>query len=134
MIDVKKSHTHPVKSQTDSDNHEIVLALVRLLAPQVAAELSKAADASRPYSQRDGERPPGCGRAKFLRAHRLLVAAGDAGAWSEGRARLISRDAWSRFARDERPAPTPPASSSRPVDEDSAALESLGLARGGGGR
>lgn len=87
-----------------------------------------------PFSQRDGERPPGCGRAKFLRAHRLLVAAGDARAWSEGRARLISRDAWARFARDERPAPNPPASSSRPVDEDAAALESLGLARAGGSR
>lgn len=86
------------------------------------------------FSQREGERPPGCGRAKFLRAHRALVAAGDRGAWSEGRARLISRETWARFARDERPAPTPPASSSRPVDDDAAALASLGLARVGGGR
>jgi hypothetical protein len=48
------------------------------------------------YSQRDGERPSGCGRAKFLRVHRRARLSGDPGATTEGRARLMTADAWAR--------------------------------------
>ena len=51
------------------------------------------------FSQRDGERPVGCGRPKYLRAHKRAVEAGDAGAWSEGRARLMTDECWARWAR-----------------------------------
>lgn len=55
----------------------------------------------RPYSQRDGERPTACGRAKYLRAHRSRLRAGDPESWSEGRSRLMSAAAWGRFIAGE---------------------------------
>lgn len=67
------------------------------------------------FSQVDGQRPPGCGRAKYLRVHRRAVQADDPGAWSEGRARLMTPEAWARWSRTERRAATkamhPPAPS-----------------------
>jgi hypothetical protein len=76
-----------------------------------ARELLAAADAfdreqparPRPFSQVDGERPPGCGRRRFLAAWRSRHATGDPGASAEGRARILSPDAWARFIEDEAP-------------------------------
>ncbi|MGO9833413.1 MAG: hypothetical protein ACLP1X_04290 [Polyangiaceae bacterium] len=76
-------------------------AFAEVLAPFVAQFLTGAG--SRPYSQADGERPPGAGRAKFLRAWRRARDAGDSGAWSEGRARLMSSESWARWSRTQRP-------------------------------
>jgi hypothetical protein len=53
------------------------------------------------YSQLDGERPAGAGRARYLRAWRTLRSAADAGATAEGRARIITHEAWTRFVASE---------------------------------
>jgi len=55
------------------------------------------------FSQNDGERPVGCGREKFLRVWRALHAAHDPGATAEGRARILTTDAWARFVSNEKP-------------------------------
>jgi hypothetical protein len=52
---------------------------------------------ARPYSQREGERPTGCGRAKYLRVWRLAHRACDDGARSQGKSRLLTVDAFERF-------------------------------------
>jgi hypothetical protein len=75
-------------------------ALAVVLAPYLSPLLTGALP--RPFSQADGERPPGAGRAKFLRTWRRARDAGDAGAWAEGRARLMSEEAWARWSRTER--------------------------------
>ena len=51
----------------------------------------------RPYTQRDAERPRGCGRAKYLRVWRLAHRAGDAGARAQGKSRLLTPEAFERF-------------------------------------
>jgi hypothetical protein len=76
---------------------EALRALAAVLAPYLVPHLSGAA--TRPFSQRDGERPPGAGRAKYLRTWRRARDAEDTGAWSEGRARLMSPEAWGRWSR-----------------------------------
>jgi hypothetical protein len=86
---------------------EALHALAVVLAPYLAPLIAGAS--ARPFSQRDGELPPGARRVKFLRTWRRARDAGDAGAWSEGRARLMSPDCWARWARSERsPAATAP--------------------------
>lgn len=50
------------------------------------------------YSQRDGERPPGCGRVRYLRVWRRARDAGDEGASKDGRARLLTHEAYARHA------------------------------------
>lgn len=78
-------------------------ALAAVLAPYLAPLLTGAE--SRPFSQRDGERPSGAGRVKYLRAWRRARDEGDAGAWAEGRARLMNAEAWARWSRISTPAP-----------------------------
>lgn len=140
MIDVKKSHTHPVKSQSSLDDLSRLLAPALPVLAALVAELIAKQDTAHPshviYAHREGSLPPGLGfpSKKYLRRHAQGMANGDPDVWCEGRSRLMTSAAWARLARDERPAPSPPASSSRPVDDDAAALESLGLARVGGGR
>jgi hypothetical protein len=75
-------------------------AFAEVLAPYVAQFLTCAE--SRPYSQADGQRPPGAGRIKYLRTWRRARDAHDAGAWAEGRARLMSAECWSKWSRTER--------------------------------
>ncbi len=117
------------KFLTKSPPIDPIEALAQAVAPHVARILGAlVAVPPRPYSQKDGERPAGAGRVLYLREHRALVRAGDPGAWSEGRARLMTSDAWSRAMAKHRP-PPPPASETRPVDLDSQALADLGLAR-----
>jgi len=50
------------------------------------------------HSQRDGERPKGAGPVKYLRTHRRARDAGDAEAWCEGRARLMTAACWARWS------------------------------------
>lgn len=53
--------------------------------------------APRPFSQVDGERPSGAGRERYLRIWRLAHKNGDAGATEQGRARLLTSEAWTRW-------------------------------------
>ena len=78
------------------------------------------------FSQHDGSRPPGCGRVRYLRIWRSAFRAGDAGATRDGRARLLTHDAYQRFARIERAVESSP----RPVeDEANDVLSELGAVR-----
>lgn len=67
-------------------------ALAALRAVVVADRVA----APRPYSQLEGERPPGCGRARYLRVWRRARDARDPGATADGRARLLTVDAYER--------------------------------------
>jgi hypothetical protein len=96
-------------------------ALAEVLAPYLVPLLSGAP--GRPFSQADGQRPPGAGKPKYLRTWRRARDAGDAGAWAEGRARLMSQEAWARWSRTEAPAVAKPAAPSL--------LEELGARRVG---
>ena len=51
----------------------------------------------RPHTQRDGERPIGAGKAKYLRVWKAAYAAQEKDVWSEGRARLMTPEAWRRL-------------------------------------
>ncbi len=117
------------------DAHDELAPLARLLAPflvpLVAREivrLGAVAPTERPYSQLDGERPVGCKRSKFLRVWALARDAGHPGATEHGRARLLTREAFERFATTSTRAPKAPPSEARPVDPDARALALLGLA------
>jgi hypothetical protein len=64
------------------------------------------------YSQLDGQRPPGVGRVRYLRAWRLArdEHAPAEMVWSDGRARLMTRDAWVRWGAStsiSKPKPPP---------------------------
>ena len=83
------------------------------------------------YSQREGQRPTGTGREKFLRVARALRAAGDLESWVEGRTVLVTAAAWARgleLLGQGRAVPKAPASEARPLDVDAEARELLGLA------
>lgn len=80
--------------------------LVDLVVERVLERLGERAVApTRPWSQVDGERPPGCGRARYLRVWRRARDAGDPGATADGRARILTRDAYERHAATSRPRP-----------------------------
>jgi hypothetical protein len=89
---------------TAHDLTSALLPLVRFLAPLVAAEL-RAGRAPTVYSQKDGERRPGCGKAKHLRIWRRAWAAGDPGATKDGQARLLTAEAYERHRLPARRAP-----------------------------
>lgn len=75
----------------------------------------------RPFSQLDGERPAGCGRIKYLRVWRRARDAGDEGATVDGRARLMTIEAYARHSKiaiRRRPKST--------IDVDPLLLEALG--------
>jgi hypothetical protein len=71
-----------------------------LLVQRVADELVRRGTqlTARPFSQRDGERPPGAGAPTYLRVWHRAVEEKDPEAWSEGRARLMSTACWSRWS------------------------------------
>ncbi len=72
-------------------------ALAEALAPYLAPLLARATTTAIVYSQLDGQRAPGAGHAKHLRVWHAAAAAGDPGATKEGRARLLTADAWARW-------------------------------------
>jgi len=86
------------------------------------------------HSQRDGERPAGAGRIRYLRAWRALRDAGDPDVRTEGRARLMSPTAWARFVAGEKGERPVPAARPRlvavprpsPVDVEARVLADLG--------
>ena len=83
---------------------------------------SMSAPPPRPFTQ--VERPPGCGKTRFLRVWRLAHDAGDAGATADGRARLLTAEAYARFS------PTLTTRRSRKVDAPAVSetlLEELGV-------
>lgn len=69
------------------------------LCAACGAELVVAAPSDAVYSQKNGERPPGCSRTKFLAAWRRARDVGDEGVWAEGRARLMRASTWARVSR-----------------------------------
>lgn len=123
-------------TRTSLVSHDLSAALaplVDLVAARVLAALAERGGPRATYSQADGERPPGCGRAAYLRIWRAAAAAGDPGATAEGRARLLTPDGYDRHAatvrgpgRRAKPAAPAPARSSDPVDD---VLAELGARR-----
>lgn len=104
---------------------DVLGGLARALAPYVAAELAKMPRLreARPYSQHDGERPPGCSRTTFLRAWRVAHRSGHPGATCDGRARLLTPEAFAVGRAGMRPKATP----AEPACQDAGVLEELGL-------
>jgi hypothetical protein len=68
-------------------------------------------DAPTLYSQSDGQRPPGCGKSKYLYLHRVAARAGDKGAWYEGRALIMTPECWVRLATTPPPVQKQPETS-----------------------
>jgi hypothetical protein len=107
---------------------------VRALVPLVADELQRrgaSVAVPRPFSQRDGERPAGCGRARFLRVWRAASIAHHEGATRDGRARLLTPVAYS-FGVAELARRTAKPSGDLAIvaqDEDADLLTDLGLER-----
>jgi hypothetical protein len=82
------------------------------------------------YSQRDHERPVGASRVRFLRVWRVAHAARDTGAWAEGRARIMTADAWERWASASGQRPRPELRAPAPkADPDTELLVELGARR-----
>lgn len=70
---------------------------------------------------------------KFYRVARALRAAGDPECWKEGRAVMMTPDAWQRgltlLGQGRDRSPRPPPSKAAPADLDSEVLAELGLTR-----
>jgi hypothetical protein len=69
------------------------------------------------HSQKDGERPIGAGRPKYIRTWHRAFDAGDPGARREGRSLIMSAECWRRWCTTPtrvklKPAPTEQACSS----------------------
>jgi len=113
---------------------ELAELLGHFIDERIDARLRRT-DAPHVHSQRDGERPIGCGTAKFLRAWHRGRAAGDAECWAEGRARLMTAAAWRRLnpIRTSKP-PKLVAVAAAPRTIDDELLEQLGARRVGGSR
>ena len=78
------------------------------------------------YSQADGQRFPGAGRTKHLRVWQEAFKAGDPGATKQGRARLLTKEAWLRYCElPSRKTPPAPISAVAPNLDDEI-LERLG--------
>lgn len=103
--------------------------LAEALAPHLRALLGQTGHSLRLYSQCDGERPTGCGKTKYLRAWRRALAAGDAGATRDGRARLLTPEAYARHAAAPSRAPAPIAPVATLEDEVLAELGGVPRAR-----
>jgi hypothetical protein len=109
--------------------------LLRVGAIVCATCLSPVVSASGPrlagFSQRDGDRPLGCSRERFLDVWKRAHDAADDGATADGRTRLLTHEAYDRFARVRRAAV--PLSGPRLVERsvDDQVLADLGLARVG---
>ena len=110
--------------------------LARLLAPYLvpllAAHLGAGANAPRAFSQIDGQRPPGVGRPRYLRAWRRGRDAADPECRADGRARLMMDGAWARWGAS--PARTKPklALVAPMVSAEDELLAELGAKRVGG--
>jgi len=70
-------------------------------AAALEADHSERSELGRPFSQLDGERPSGCGKRRYLRAHMARRAVGDLEARCEGRARTMTAACWARFLASE---------------------------------
>lgn len=74
--------------------HPALAGLIALIDERI--RLSLCAPKPPTYSQLDGQRPPGVGRTRYLRAWRRGRDAGDPEAIADGRARLMTPGAWAR--------------------------------------
>ena|SRR5580658_10127841 len=101
----------------DAALRALAVALAPFIAPLIGAS-------SRPFSQR--EPPPGAGRVKYLRTWRRARDAGDAGAWAEGRSRLMTAEAWAKWSRTASPSTATKATPAEP-----SLLDELGAKRVG---
>ena len=120
FLHLKASVAHPTRLPTVTPPTPIAellrrLATLREEEVHVLRALAKLADqrkdAPTHYSQSDGQRPPGCGKRKYLYLHRLAVRAGDKGAWHEGRARIMTPECWTRLATTSPPVQKQPETS-----------------------
>lgn len=109
------------------------LEVLDLLVRRVADELVQRGVIqlnARPFSQREGERPAGCGKPTYLKVWARAVAGGDTEAWAEGRARLMSAGCWGRWAQLARTKPKKEATPSAPeVTGEEALLAKMGARR-----
>jgi hypothetical protein len=111
----------PHRTPPDDALRALALALLPYLRDELAS-----APAKRTYSQVDGERPAGVGRARYLRAWRVGHEAGDPECCADGRARTMSAAAWARHGASAPTTVTPPRDVAPVRDVD--VLEELGLA------
>jgi hypothetical protein len=99
-----------------------VLTIVRAVAPHLGDVFGTASLGRQiVYTQKDGERPPGCSPTKFLRTWRRARDAADAGATEDGRTRLLTVEAYERHRTRERSRRVPPrtaAPAPRSIDEE----------------
>jgi hypothetical protein len=87
-------------------------------------------NSDRLFSQDDVGRPEGCGRTKYLRTWRRARDAGDPGATEDGRARLLTKEAYERHRpRTTRKPKAPPVPKTKvaPSDPIEVVLGKLGL-------
>lgn len=112
----------------------LVATLTVLIGTLIDERLARSTGGAVVHSQKDGERPVGAGLTKYLRAWRAGRDAGDAGVWAEGRARLMTADAWSRLSRVESAPRLKVVEPAAPVSLDDAVLAELGARRVGGGK
>lgn len=114
-----------------TDPAALLRALADALFPHLADRLGTSA--RRAFSQRNGERPVGAGRARYLRVWKRAHEAGDEGAWEEGRARLMTADSWTRWARVSAVrGPATGRGAERTPDEEALALLGARPTRAGG--
>jgi hypothetical protein len=107
---------------------DLVEILTRFIDSRIVARLGSG-DVGRPtYSQRDGERPVGCGRTKFLGVHKRARGEGDAGASIQGRARLMTADCWARWC-NALPSRASTSEPSRTLSVDDVIAAKLGIRR-----
>lgn len=78
------------------------------------------------FAQHDGSRPAGCSRSGYLQTWGKAWEDRHPGATKRGRARLLTREAFDRYAPSEKPSPkaSPPV-----LDDERAVLDELGLRR-----
>ena len=110
-----------MSARSESALRELAALLSRVIDERIDARIgTHGADSAR-YSQRDGERPAGCGASKYLRIHKLVRDAGDPSATVQGRARLMTEECWTRWCNAlpsrARKVMPPPAVSTISVDE-----------------
>lgn len=109
------------------------MTIENLIRQIVREELAKATPRTTPthHSQLDGERPPGVGRARYLRAWRRGRDAGDPECTADGRARIMTAAAWQRHGAStptRRPSPPPEIAPARDLEAE--AREEIGLTSG----
>jgi hypothetical protein len=102
-------------------------AFVRQIVREEISRARSTGGSGGAYSQRDGERPIGCGKPTYSRVWHRAFDASDPGAWREGRSLIMTAEAWQRWATLFRTrAPRAPAPVASPVTGLDALLAEAG--------